>query len=120
MKMASTPRWRLVTLIVLSAVLYFFVNIQRSAVPGALFNQLQAEFGLTPLGVAVLGSGFTYVYAAAQLAVGFLIGKFGWVKAVRVGGFLFVAGTVLFRLPETIHLLTAAVSLPDLAQGVFI
>ena len=94
--MASTPRWRLVTLIVLSAVLYFFVNIQRSAVPGALFNQLQEEFGLTPLGVAALGSGFTYVYAAAQLAVGFLIGKFGWVKAVRVGGFLFVAGAVLF------------------------
>lgn len=94
--MKATSRWRLVTLIVLSAVLYFFVNIQRSAVPGALFNQLQKAFDLTPSGVAALGSGFTYVYAAAQLGVGFLIGKFGWVRTVRVGGFLFAAGAVLF------------------------
>ena len=94
--MKNISRWRLVTLIALSAVLYFFVNIQRAAVPGALFNQLQKAFGLTPSGVAALGSGFTYVYAAAQLVVGFLIGKFGWVKTVRIGGFIFAAGAMLF------------------------
>ncbi len=115
--MKETSRWRLVTLIVLAAVLYFFVNIQRSAVPGALFNQLQKAFDLTPSGVAALGSGFTYVYAGAQLAVGFLIGKFGWVKTVRVGGFLFAAGAVLFPFAGNFPLAYACRILTGIGAG---
>lgn len=98
--MAQSQRWRLVTLLVLVSLMYFFVNLQRSAIPGALFNQLQQHFDLSPSGVASLGSGFTYVYAAAQLIVGLVIGKFGWVKTVRLGGLLFSAGALLFPLTD--------------------
>ena len=96
--MAQNQRWRLITLLALVSLMYFFVNLQRSAVPGALFNQLQKQFDLSASGVAALGSGFTYVYAAAQLIVGLVIGKIGWVRTIRVGGLLFSAGALLFPL----------------------
>ncbi|MBQ7396095.1 MAG: MFS transporter [Lentisphaeria bacterium] len=96
--MSQNKRWRLITLLGMVSLMYFFVNLQRSAIPGALFNQLQKEFDLSTSGVAALGSGFTYVYATAQLLVGLIIGKLGWVKTVRVGGLLFSAGALLFPL----------------------
>ena len=99
--MGNTGKWRNITLLAMVSLMYFFVNLQRSAIPGALFNQLQTEFDLTPSGVASLGSGFTYVYAVAQLIVGLLIGKFGWVKTVRTGGLLFSLGALFFPLSTT-------------------
>lgn len=96
--MNSSRRGRQVVLLVMVSLMYFFVNLQRAVIPGVLFNQLQSEFDLTSSGVASLGSGFTYVYAAAQLIVGLLIGRFGWVKSVRAGGLLFALGALLFPL----------------------
>ena len=94
----GSERWRLITLLALASLMYFFVNLQRAAIPGALFNQLQRDFDLSSSGVASLGSGFTYVYASAQLIVGFLIGRVGWVRCVRTGGLLFAVGALMFPL----------------------
>ena len=115
--MLQNARWRQVTLLVLASLMYFFVNLQRAAVPGALFNQLQQEYDLTASGVASLGSGFTYVYALAQLAVGLVIGRFGWIRSIRCGGLLFALGALLFPLAGSFPLAYTCRILTGLGAG---
>lgn len=115
--MCNAGRFRQVTLLVMVSLMYFFVNLQRAAIPGALFNQLQSAYDLTPSGVASLGSGFTYVYAAAQLIVGLFIGRVGWIKTVRAGGVLFALGALLFPLASSFPLAYACRIVTGLGAG---
>ena len=115
--MSNTSTWRQVTLLGMVSLMYFFVNLQRAAIPGVLFNQLQSAYDLTPSGVASLGSGFTYVYAVAQLIVGFLIGKTGWVRTVRAGGLLFAVGALLFPLSNSFSMAYACRLLTGFGAG---
>ena len=57
--------------------LYFFANIQRVAIPGAIFDLLQEDLHLSAPGVTALGSVFMYVYALNQLTIGVLINNAG-------------------------------------------
>lgn len=115
--MSQNVRWRQVLLLVLASLMYFFVNFQRAAIPGALFNQLQQEYDLSASGVASLGSGFTYIYAIAQLIVGLVIGRFGWIKSVRLGGLFFVLGALLFPLAGSFQLAYICRLLTGLGAG---
>ena len=80
------------------AGLYFFSFFQRVAVPGAVFNELQAEFVLTAAEVTKLSAIYLFVYAAMQPFAGLLADRFGGVKVVLASGALLLAGATCFPL----------------------
>ncbi len=85
--------------------LYFLVNVQRVAIPGALFNTLQAEFSVSASWITGLGAAFMYVYALSQLGAGFLVERYGSRRVIIVGTFLFCTGALLFPLAHSLPLL---------------
>tara|TARA_B100001971_G_scaffold188710_1_gene190231 strand:- start:1990 stop:3270 length:1281 start_codon:yes stop_codon:yes gene_type:complete len=84
--------------------LYFLANIQRVAIPGALFDTLQSELAVSASWITGLGAAFMYVYALSQLATGFLVERFGGRRVILAGAFLFSVGVLLFPLSHTLPL----------------
>ena len=41
-----------------AVVIYFFVNFQRSAIPGTIFNELQSDFSATAAQVTLISAVF--------------------------------------------------------------
>lgn len=85
-------------LILCGTGLYFFANIQRVAVPGAIFDLLQEDLRLSAPGVTALGSVFMYVYALNQLLIGLFVNRYGGRRVILPGAFLFCLGSLLFPL----------------------
>ncbi len=75
--------------------IYFFANLQKVIIPGATFNELQQKFAVNADVVTSFGAVFLGVYAAAQLVVGVLADRYGGIRVIIVGGFIFCAGCVL-------------------------
>ena len=88
-------------LLVSATLLYFFANIQRVAIPGAIFDLLQADLHLSAPRVTALGSSFMYVYALNQLTIGVLINRYGGRRVITAGGLLFCIGSLLFPWSST-------------------
>ena len=87
---------------------YFFSYFQRTAVPGTIFNELQAELGLTAASVALMGSMFTWIYGGMQIVVGYLADRYGGTRAFLFGGVILLAGSVWFPLAASAGALFAA------------
>ena len=85
-------------LILCGTGLYFFANIQRVAVPGAIFDLLQEDLHLSAPGVTALGSVFMYVYALNQLLIGLFVSRYGGRRVILPGALLFCLGSLLFPL----------------------
>ncbi len=117
MKLRDARKWSL-WLLVMCVVLYFFVNFQRSAVPGTIFNELQMDFQATAAAVAAMGAVFMYVYAFTQLVVGLLVDKYGGARTILVGCVLFCAGSVLFPMCSTLGMVYAGRVLIGMGAGV--
>lgn len=94
-----------IILVILGSLLYFAANLQRVAVPGAVFTLLQNDLKTTAQSIASLGSYFMYVYAISQLVVGLLIARYGGIKVITFGSVLFFAGSLLFPIAQTLPLL---------------
>ena len=77
--------WAEICLVILGSVLYFMANLQRVAVPGAMFDTLTHDLQTTAQAVTALGSVFMYSYALGQLVIGVLIARFGGFRVVTVG-----------------------------------
>ncbi len=92
-------------LISIATLLYFFANIQRSAVPGAIFDLLQGDFLIDASKITLLGAIFCYVYAFVQLIVGLMVDKIGGFRVVALGGVVFSIGALLFPLADNLALL---------------
>ena len=90
-----------VLLFSLGIIIYFVVNIQRVAVPGQIFNELQSDLQISATQVANLGAVFMYVYAATQLLVGLLVDKYGGMRILGLGAVLMTLGGVLFPLADS-------------------
>ena len=60
-------------LIVIAISFYFFANVQRVAIPGAVFDLLQGDLNTTAPKITMLGAVFCYVYALTQLVVGICV-----------------------------------------------
>ena len=58
----TAVRLRFLTVLCCGTALYFFANIQRVAVPGAVFDRLQRLYGCQAAGVAGLGAAFMFAY----------------------------------------------------------
>ena len=85
--------------------LYFLANVQRVAIPGSLFNTLQAELGVSASWITGLGASFMYVYAGSQIIAGFLVERHGGRRVILAGALLFCAGALLFPLAHSLPLL---------------
>ena len=92
-------------LLFLGSVLYFFTNVQRVAVPGSIFDELQRDLQITALQVTSFGAVFMYIYAASQLFIGLLTDCIGGVKVLLTGAILFSIGAILFPLAPNLPLL---------------
>ena len=85
-----------VVLIILATGLYFLANIQRVAIPGAIFSILQQDLGASAPAITALGSSFMYIYACCQLIAGVLVGRYGGIRVMLVGALFFCLGSFIF------------------------
>ena len=90
-------------LIIIATTLFFIANIQRVAIPGAIFDLLQGDFSADASKITFLGAIFCYIYALTQLVVGPLVDKFGGFRVMALGGIIFAVGSLIF--PHSEHLL---------------
>ena len=85
-------------LILLMGFLYFFSFVQRVAVPGTIFDELQSGLSLSSSTVTMLGAIYLYMYAGLQVPAGIAIDRFGAVRVILFGGVFLSVGTILFSL----------------------
>ncbi|MBQ8475676.1 MFS transporter, partial [bacterium] len=83
-------------LIIAATIFYFLANIQRVAIPGAMFNVLQGDFLVSASKITLLGAIFSYVYALTQLVVGLLVDKIGGFRVIAIGCAIFAIGSIIF------------------------
>lgn len=105
--MKKTRQNRLVALLLIAigCAIYFFANFLRVAVPGTIFDELQAGLELSASQVTGLGSFFMYPYALAQLPVGLLVARYGGRRTIAGSCILFLFGALLFPLAQHYALL---------------
>ena len=89
-------------LIIIATTLFFIANIQRVAIPGAIFDLLQGDFSADASKITLLGAIFCYIYAITQLVVGPLVDKFGGFRVMALGGIIFSIGSLLFPHSENL------------------
>ncbi len=90
------PPLRLRLLLCCGTLLYFFMNFQRAVVPGPLFNELQAALQAPASSITALSSSFMYVYAFCHLITGLMADRYGGFRVLKVCGFIFCLGSLLF------------------------
>ncbi len=97
--------------------LYLLACMQRTAIPGAIFDNLQGDLGLLGSQVTGLGSAYVYCYAVSQIFTGMLVDRFGGKKMGVFGGVLMGAGLVLFSFARTPAALYASRALTAFGQA---
>jgi predicted MFS family arabinose efflux permease len=90
------------------AAIYFFSHLQRTAIPGTIFDELQTDLGLGAAGIAALGSMFTWIYGGMQVFAGLTVDAWGGRRALLLGAAAMAAGSMLFPLATSLPLLFAA------------
>lgn len=113
----TADQWKARLLILIGAVLYFFVNIQRVAIPGAIFNELQRELNASAPAITGLGAAFMYVYAVTQLFIGMLVDRYGGNRIIAIGAFFFCLGALLFPVSHSLPMLYTARVLTGVGAG---
>lgn len=98
----SVPGWIILLLI---TPVYFFSNLQKVIIPGAVFDELQQMFMLDASGVTRIGAMFLGVYAVAQLIIGVLVDRYGGARVIIFGGTIFCIGSILSAFGFSLELL---------------
>ena len=104
-------------LIIIATFLYFAANIQRVAVPGAIFDVLQNDLSANPAAVTALGASFMYIYAITQLIVGLLVSKYGGYRVITWGALIFAIGGLMFPAVKTLWMLYLSRALVGLGSA---
>ena len=94
-----------IILITVGVILYFFANIQRVAIPGAVFDLLQRDLNASAPYITALGSAFMYIYAICQLFIGISVDRFGGTRVIIFGSIFFFVGAILFPISNSLPLL---------------
>ncbi len=89
-------------LIFIATVFYFLANVQRVAIPGAIFDLLQSDFSACASKITLLGAIFCYVYAITQLVVGLMVDKIGGFRVIAIGSIMFAIGAIIFPHSNTV------------------
>lgn len=105
--------WLLAT----AVVIYFFVNFQRSSIPGTIFNELQSAFNASAAQVTNISAVFMYVYAVTQLIAGLAADKFGGARTILWGALLLCIGSLIFPVCSNLGLLLLGRVLVGLGCG---
>jgi len=113
---SSLRKWNFL-LLSAGVVIYFFVNFQRSSIPGTIFSELQRDFSATATQVTNISAVFMYVYAATQLLAGLLSDKFGGVRTIFWGGLFFCVGSLIFPFCSSLTWLLVGRVLVGLGAG---
>ncbi|MBR4666455.1 MAG: MFS transporter [Lentisphaeria bacterium] len=113
----SMVRLRFLLILICGTALYFFANVQRVGIPGAVFDRLQQAFGCTASGIAGLGAAFMFAYALMQPLTGLLLDRYGSGRVLIGGGLLFVAGMLWFARSGSLPAAYGAQILGGLGAG---
>ena len=97
-------------------VLYLIACLQRTAIPGAFFNELQDDMGLRASQVTRLSSVFFFCYSSLQIFAGMLVDRFGGRRTGIAGGALIGAGLVLFASARSAGTLYVARAVAAIGQ----
>ena len=89
-------------LIAIATLFYFLANVQRVAIPGAIFDLLQNDFMASASKITLLGAIFCYVYALTQLIVGLMVDKLGGFRVAAIGSVVFALGALIFPHSESL------------------
>ena len=89
-------------LIFIATIFYFLANVQRTAIPGAIFDILQSDFSACASKITLLGAIFCYVYAITQLVVGLMVDKIGGFRVIAIGSVMFAIGSIIFPHSSTV------------------
>ena len=100
-------------------VLYLLSCMQRTAIPGTFFNDLQGDLGLLASQVTWAGALYSYCYASFQIFAGMLIDRFGGKNTAIAGGILLGTGLMLFASAHTAGQLYFARVVAALGQAFF-
>ena len=88
-------------------ILYFFSYMQRVAVPGTIFDELQIAFKASASAITALSVIFFYIYGGLQLIVGTLTDRAGVFTVLIVGGVVLCVGAFIFPLAHSMPVLYA-------------
>src|SRR5574344_249090 len=102
--MKPQKKFQIISIFVIG-ILYFFVNIQRAAIPGAIFDNLQNDFSANAAQITSLGAILMYIYATMQLLLGVLIESYGGKKIINIGAIFFCVGSILFCFSKNLTFL---------------
>ncbi len=89
-------------LIFIATIFYFLANVQRTAIPGAIFDILQSDFSACASKITLLGAIFCYIYAITQLFVGLMVDKIGGFRVIAIGSIMFAIGSIVFPHSSTV------------------
>lgn len=106
-------------LIALGIVLYFFANMQRVAVPGAVFGLLQQKLSAEAPAITALGASFMYVYAISQIFMGRIVERYGGLRMIAFGALFFSLGSLAFPYTHSMPLLYLSRACMGLGAGCF-
>ena len=106
-------------LVALGTILYFMANLQRVAVPGAIFDVLAQDLKTSAHTITALSSIYMYSYAFGQLIIGVLVARFGGFRVVTAGSILFFIGCLIFPCASDIPLLYTSRLLIGLGSASF-
>ena len=94
----------IILLIYIETALYFFANMQKVLVPGAIFNHLLQLFpGTASTQISQLGVAFIMAYAISNFVVGLLSDRFGGDRVIAVGGAILVIGSICSALTNSFY-----------------
>ena len=106
-------------LIALGIVLYFFANLQRVAVPGAVFGLLQQKLSAQAPAITALGASFMYVYAVSQIFMGRIVERYGGLRMTAFGAIFFSLGGIVFPYTHSMLVLYISRAFMGLGAGCF-
>ena len=97
--MSSKKKYQIIMILAMAS-LYFFSFLQRVAIPGSIFNELQSHYSMSAAAVTRLSAIYLFIYALMQPFVGYLADRFGGIKLVLISGVLLCIGSLLFPFSE--------------------
>lgn len=117
--MNKKQRCLIFALIYIACLFYFTGNFQRIAIPGAIFDLLGKDLGVTAHYITAFGAIFMYVYALGQLVAGVLVDRYGGMRIIACGGIIFTLGCLLFPITDNLYLMYFSRALLGFGSSMF-
>jgi len=87
---------------------YFYSYMQRVAIPGTIFDELQVAFHASASAITALSVVFFYIYGGMQFVAGAWIDRVGVLTVMLTGGAVLCVGSFMFPTAHSLPLLYTA------------